>query len=156
MSCLSHNMSLKKTKTTLFFLLHSIVLVTLMFLNGYLTKQQLLYLGAAYRSYVFLFGGIRAFSLLLFGFLLPYRKIEQLIFSRFRAKLDMKKVLFSCILPVLIVLIIWLPILLSIFCEFPTDFLFHSLVVLTDYPLVMPLCWIMIGFNIASCLEAKH
>jgi hypothetical protein len=136
----------------LYYCVFLLAIVFILYLNRYYNG----YMGMAYWPKVFLFGGLRAFVLILLGFMLPRRKVKWMLKNRSQLKINLRKIISSCVFPLIIIAVVWLPVILVlIFGASPIPHL-NSLVLLTKYPTLIQICWILIGFNISYSIGADE
>lgn len=129
----------------LYYFVFLLAIVFILYLNRYYNG----YMGMADWPRVFLFGSLRAFVLILLGFMLPHRKVKWMLKNQSQLKINFRKIFLSCAFPLIIIAIVWFPVILVlIFGESPIPHL-NSLVLLTKYPTLIQICWILIGFNIS-------
>lgn len=142
-----------KQKKTLIVLYYLVILVVIG-ITAYLSKHYYENLMMARWPYVFMLGSIRAISLIILGFLLPYRKIINLAKVSFKVRINFRRVFLSCLFPALIICFIWIPLFLGLFFGINSILQIYSIKLLSEYPIVLQMCWIIIGFNIIYNIDS--
>lgn len=144
-----------KQKIPLIVLYYLLILVIIGII-AYLSKHYFENLIMGRFSYAFGLGSLRAVSLIILGFLLPYRRILNLVNARFKVRINFRRVLLSCIFPALIICFIWIPLLLGFIFDIHISALqIRSVILLSEYPIVLQICWIIIGFNIIYNIDSR-
>jgi len=144
-----------KHKRKLLIVLYYLVIFVVVCITAYLNKNYFENLRLGRWSYVFGLGSFRAIFLIIFGFLLPYRKIVNLVKNGVKVKTNFHSVLLSCLFPVLIICFIWIPLVIGFVFGIHSILQIYSLKLLLEYPIVLQICWIIIGFNVIYNIDSK-